>query len=105
MRMISEQVKSLRKLANQWKHNDVAGCNLIFEAADTIEALSEKVRANTIYGDWIPVSERLPSKEGSYLITSETGAVTTAHWYMPSEWKPDGFWGRKGEKDNLCKRI
>ena len=44
MSMISEQVKRLRKLANQWKHNDVAGCNLIFEAADTIEALSAKVR-------------------------------------------------------------
>ena len=44
MSMISEQVKRLRKLANQWKHNDVAGCNLIFGAADTIEALSAKVR-------------------------------------------------------------
>ena len=48
MSMISEQVKRLRKLANQWKHNDVAGCNLIFEAADTIEALSAKVRAADI---------------------------------------------------------
>ena len=44
MSMISEQVKGLRKLANQWKHNDVAGCNLIFDACDTIEALSAKVR-------------------------------------------------------------
>ena len=44
MSMISEQVKGLRKLANQWKHNDVAGFNLIFDACDTIEALSAKVR-------------------------------------------------------------
>ena len=44
--MISEQVKKLRKLANQWKHNDVAGYNLIFDACDTIEALSAKVRAS-----------------------------------------------------------
>lgn len=52
--------------------------------------------------EWIPVSERLPNKEGSYLITSETGAVTTAHWYMPSEWKPDGLWGRVGKKKTLA---
>lgn len=60
MSMISEQVKRLRKLANQWKHNDVAGCNLIFEACDTIEALSAKVRAADRPTGWIPCSKGLP---------------------------------------------
>lgn len=67
--MISEQVKRLRKLANQWKHNDVAGCNLIFEACDTIEALSAKARAADRPTEWIPVSERLPRNNGWYLVT------------------------------------
>ena len=54
MSMISEQVKGLRKLANQWKHNDVAGFNLMFDACDTIEALSAKVRdADRPTGEWI----------------------------------------------------
>ena len=58
MSMISEQVKRLRKLANQWKHNDVAGCNLIFEAANTIEALSAKVRTtDRPKGEWIDHQE------------------------------------------------
>lgn len=61
MSMISEQVTRLRKLANQWKHNDVAGCNLIFEAADTIEALYAKVRnADRPTGKWIK-SNLLPN--------------------------------------------
>lgn len=55
MSMISEQVKGLRKLANQWKHNDVAAFNLIFEACDTIEALSAKVRAADRPTGWIPI--------------------------------------------------
>lgn len=70
MSMISEQVKGLRKLGNQWKHNDVAGGNLIFEAADTIETLSAKLARYSLgYGEWIPCSERLPSESGNYLIT------------------------------------
>ena len=52
--------------------------------------------------EWIPCSDRLPNKGGSFLITSEIGAVTTAHWYMPSEWGPDGFWGRKGKKKTVA---
>ena len=61
--MISEQVKGLRKLANQWKHNDVAGCNLIFEAADTIEALSAKGRAaDRPTGEW--VDAEIPIESG-----------------------------------------
>ena len=63
MSMISELVKGLRKLGNQWKHNDVAGFNLIFDAADTIETLSEKVRASNLHNGWIPVSERLPDAD------------------------------------------
>lgn len=67
--MISELVKGLRKLGNQWKHNDVAGYNLIFDACDTIEELSAKVRNNNLHGGWIPVSERLPENSGCVLVS------------------------------------
>ena len=89
MSMISEQVKRLRKLANQWKHNDVAGCNLIFEAADTIEALSAKARASDRpTGEWIPVSERLPSKDGCYLVstTGTNNDIIDIAYYTEDIW-------------------
>lgn len=38
---------------------------------------------------WIPVTERLPEDEGSYLVTSVTGKVYMAHWYTEkkcTEW-------------------
>lgn len=68
--MISEQVKGLRKLGNQWKHNGVAGYNLILDACDTIEALSAKLAAHNLgKGEWIPVGERLPENSGCVLIS------------------------------------
>ena len=88
MSMISEQVKRLRKLANQWKHNDVAGCNLIFEAADTIEALSAKVRATDRPTRWISVSERLPGKNGCYLVstTGTNNDIIDIAYYIEGMW-------------------
>lgn len=88
MSMISEQVKKLRKLANQWKHNDVAGYNLMFDACDTIEALSAKVRNNNLYGGWIPVSERLPIPPTFCLVTTDGshGDVIDIALYMSDGW-------------------
>ena len=67
--MISEKVVRLRKLADQWRHNDVAGCNLIDDAIDTIEALSEKVRNNNLYGGWIRIEDRKPEHYQDVIIT------------------------------------
>ena len=39
--------------------------------APTIEAATQ----------WIPVTERLPEKTGTYIVTTQTGAVTTARFY------------------------
>lgn len=81
MSMITEQVKSLRRAAD-FRHTigDYMTAGLHREAADTIEALSEKVRAanmerSTAYynGGWIPVSERLPEKDDLYLICFDDG--------------------------------
>ena len=82
MSMISELVKGLRKLGNQWKHNDVAGFNLIFDAADTIETLSEKVRANNLHNGWIPCSERLPEDIKPVIITWKNTDPASYYQYI-----------------------
>ena len=30
---------------------------------------------------WIPVTERLPENEGTYIVFTKSGCVTTARWY------------------------
>lgn len=75
MSMISELVKELRRA-----DNPVGGYyrTLYARAADTIEELSAKLatanieRSTAYYNDgWIPCSERLPDKGGTYLVTQE----------------------------------
>lgn len=116
MSMISEQVKGLRKLGNQWKRNDVAGCNLIFDAADTIETLSAKLaRYNLGYGEWIPVKwheitdeerERegypkdwvvyidceMPCDEQEILVQTKSGYVRWDVCYEDGEFSLDSGW-------------
>ena len=36
---------------------------------------------------WTPVSERLPEHDGSYLVFTKTGCVTTARWYAEHDMK------------------
>lgn len=48
---------------------------------------------------WIPVTERLPEKEGTYIVTTTTGAVTTARFYTAATFPPTHYreyeWHRK----------
>ena len=70
MNMINKQIEELRNMAEKWR-NPICGAKpykMCGEAADTIEALSEKVRANNLHGGWIPVSERLPEEKQDVLI-------------------------------------
>ena len=53
-------------------------------------------------GKWIPTSERLPEKTGSYIVQSETGAVFTNRFYA-GEILANGCcgpvkWAAKGKK-------
>lgn len=72
MSMISKQVKELREMADYWKSNGLEPQNALRKAADTIEALSEKLAAKNNNG-WIPCNERLPEvNRKSYLVTYRT---------------------------------
>lgn len=70
MSMISKQVGLLREVANDYERLNVDRCTqkVLRDAADTIEALSAKVRANNLHGGWMPVIEP-PKKYGTYLVT------------------------------------
>ena len=45
------------------------------------------------YGTWIPCSERLPKVEGSYMTTTEYGAVRVNHFYTRNN-----TWGYKSNR-------
>lgn len=52
----------------------------IYCSPKVAERVVEALSAEAVQG-WIPVSERLPSVDGSYLVTSSFGKVYTAHFY------------------------
>lgn len=70
----------------------------IFEILDSYE----RGRASAL--KWIPVSERLPERSGTYLVTTTSGAVTTARFYEEAtfpqthyrsyEWHRKASWSR-----------
>lgn len=43
-------------------------------------------------GEWRPLSQRKPPQDGTYIITTDRGAVCTAHWYN------DHFSGTAGKR-------
>lgn len=45
------------------------------------------------YGTWIPCSERLPEEDGSYMTTTEYGAVRVNHFYPRNK-----TWGHKSNR-------
>ena len=40
---------------------------------------------------WIPVTERLPEKDGTYIVRTTTGAVTTARFYTAQTYPPTNY--------------
>lgn len=78
---IREQVKELRTIAEAYRRppygREIIGTEeALSKAADTIEALSAKLsaanmeRSDRYYGGgWIACEDRLPEKEGFYLVT------------------------------------
>ena len=88
MSVISKQIEELRNMAEKWR-NPICGAKpykMCGEAADTIEALSEKVRADNLHGGWIPCEERLPERSYTKLfyitVRLDDGRIVTlvARW-------------------------
>lgn len=69
MRLISKQVEKLKDEA-EWsdmiENKDLA--RLLRDAADTIETLSAKVRANNLYGGWVSADDELPNENETYIV-------------------------------------
>ncbi len=86
---ISEQVKELRELAIEFNLDDKEELATMFnEAADTIEALSEKLAA-VDGGGWIACEDRFPKRAGTYLVTSRI-------YFVPDHIdEPDNYIGVK----------
>ena len=81
---------------------DADFASAVHEAAEAIEELSVVVRTQKAVLDkfprWIPVSERLPEKEGSVLIFSELGGIAEGHYsHMYGVWV-QYRWNVKGIK-------
>lgn len=70
MSMISNQIDRLREYAKD-KKGELA--RLINDAARTIEMLSAKQSG----AEWILCSERLPDKDGNYIVTENSGGTTS----------------------------
>ena len=62
MSMISERVKQIRDVADSYREMrcDICTQKVLYEAADTIEALSAKVREQNlpVHGEWILADEQ-----------------------------------------------
>ena len=79
MSMISELIEKLIDNADLYTKELH---DLMYEAANTIEMLSEKAREPK--QEWIPCSERLPARQGYYICTCKDGSrvlkTTTIKW-------------------------
>ena len=81
MSMITEQVERLRNLSEKLLHADLFYVKtMLKQAADTIEQLAAKVRAEN-GGEWIPTAERLPEIGENVLICDIVGDIYLAHRY------------------------
>lgn len=67
------------------KHHCPKFCYII---AETVKEIEENHK-----GGWISVNDRLPTKEGSYLVVGKTGGATVTRWYEPSKFYPNGHFG------------
>ena len=87
--MYDELIGNLRAKATHFHFNDETSL-LLLKAADAIEDLITVLTAsNEVIAKnkpkWIPVTERLPEIECSYLIVDEHGEVHEAE-YFDGEW-------------------
>lgn len=118
MSMINEFVEKLRERLGKYEYShlvehdteeclhcrenedDWCNCRNCFicvwdKAKAIVKELAEEYKdvPDTNVGKWIPVSERLPDEEGSYLVTFDDGYVSSAPFY-DEDWE---LWCDSGE--------
>ena len=74
----------IRELRNRGLHNGSTlghHSGLYEVAADAMETQQKRIAELEAQNRWIPVTERLPEREGSYFVVTKTGAVTFARFY------------------------
>lgn len=76
---------------------DADALKAAIQALEQMESSSEKPNKSEILTGWIPVSERLPEKEGKYLVTTFGGGmydVDTSHFFIWEDGETE--WGEYG---------
>lgn len=102
---LAENEESVCQLRKNWQDAEMHICTMCGH-------FDHKTEGNIVYGNkqcgeivgfpfcgkftpWIAVTERLPEKEGSYLVCSKTGKVYTSHYYTEKKWSE--WYTRKAE--------
>lgn len=83
MRLISETLRKLRIYEKEYRKGTLGRMiegteDILKEAADAIEKMSEKLKENNLNNAWIPCSERLPKPYELVLIQNIHGVVSVA---------------------------
>ena len=96
--------KAIEALREMQRREDLKPLIIDAKAASEINQLLDEIKhlkptictdeADVVVVDqrWIPVTERLPEKEGTYLVCSDRGAVYTTHFYVRH-----AAWTRRGK--------
>ena len=71
------------------------------ELVDPIEAVADYLLDNGVtVQEWIPVTERLPECEGSYIVYTERGSIYASHFYtekrFASGYVREAQWSQRG---------
>lgn len=56
-----------------------------------VEQMMEHYLRKAVADKWIPVTERLPDKEGSYIVRTTSGAITTGRFYTEMAFGPTHY--------------
>lgn len=71
--------------------NDATYAQQLGKEAEHLISNGVTFAKNTNVPSWIPVTERLPNKDGSYLIRTKSGAVFTAKFYSEKTFPPTRY--------------
>lgn len=87
-------IRILRENRNLLHGADVSATQLL-RLADCL------IENGAVVHPWIPVTERLPAEDGTYLVYTERGSVYTTHFYTEKHFRNDYIreanWSQRGK--------